>query len=72
VSFVPPVPPLSDEAIRLEPLDERFAPDFEQLATDPDIVRFTRVPAVLDPGFGAAWVGRCDTAVYSLLRGELR
>jgi RimJ/RimL family protein N-acetyltransferase len=52
------VPPLSDGAIRLEPLDERFAPDFEQLATDPDIVRFTRVPAVLDAGFGAAWVGR--------------
>jgi hypothetical protein len=42
------VPPLSDEAIRLEPLDERFVPDFDQLADDPDIVRFTRVPS--DPG----------------------
>jgi RimJ/RimL family protein N-acetyltransferase len=52
------VPPLSDEAIWLEPLDERFVPEFERLADDPDIVRFTRVPSVPRAGFAAAWVGR--------------
>jgi RimJ/RimL family protein N-acetyltransferase len=52
------VPPLSDEAIRLEPLDERFVPDFEQLASDPEVVRFTRVPARTDSSFAATWVGR--------------
>jgi hypothetical protein len=52
------VPPLSDEAIWLEPLDGRFVPDFDQLADDPDIVRFTRVPSAPDAGFTAAWVSR--------------
>jgi RimJ/RimL family protein N-acetyltransferase len=52
------VPPLSDEVIRLEPLDQRFVPDFEQLATDPEIVRFTRIPSVPDAGFVAGWVDR--------------
>jgi [ribosomal protein S5]-alanine N-acetyltransferase len=58
VILVPPAPPLSDETIRLEPLDARFVSDFEQLATDPDTVRFTRVPAAPDAGFAAAWVDR--------------
>jgi RimJ/RimL family protein N-acetyltransferase len=52
------VAPLSDEAIWLEPLDGRFVPDFDQLADDPDIVRFTRVPSDPGAGFAAAWVGR--------------
>ncbi len=56
--LVRPVPPLSDEAIWLEPLDERFVPHFDQLADDPDIVRFTRVPSAPGAGFTAAWVGR--------------
>jgi RimJ/RimL family protein N-acetyltransferase len=58
VPLVRPAPPLSDEAIWLEPLDGRFVPDFDQLADDPDIVRFTRVPSAPDAGFTAAWVGR--------------
>jgi RimJ/RimL family protein N-acetyltransferase len=44
--------------VRLEPLDDRFVPEFEQLANDPDIVRFTRVPSVPGGGFTAGWVGR--------------
>jgi RimJ/RimL family protein N-acetyltransferase len=53
-----PRPPLADDVIRLEQLDERFIPDFEQLATDPDVRRFTRVPVEPDAGFAAAWVNR--------------
>ena len=44
--------------MRLEPLDDRFVPDFEQLANDPDVVRFTRVPSVRGDGFAAGWVDR--------------
>jgi RimJ/RimL family protein N-acetyltransferase len=51
-----PTPPLSDGVVRLEPLDERFVPDFEALATDPDVVRFTRVPAQRDGRFVAGWI----------------
>jgi RimJ/RimL family protein N-acetyltransferase len=58
VILAPPAPPLSDETIRLQPLEARFIPDFEQLAADPEVVRFTRVPAVPDAGFAAAWVDR--------------
>jgi RimJ/RimL family protein N-acetyltransferase len=36
-------------------------PDFEALAGDPEVVRFTRVPAAPDEGFAAAWVGRYVT-----------
>jgi len=54
----PPEPPLSDEAVRLEPLDERYAPDFERLLEDPDIVRNTRVPVDPPAGFGVTWVRR--------------
>jgi RimJ/RimL family protein N-acetyltransferase len=53
-----PAPPLADDAIRLEPLDERFVPDFERLMDDPDIVRNTRVPSRPPAGFAARWVGR--------------
>ena len=54
----PPSPPLADEVIRLEPLDERYAPDFERLIGDPDVVRNTRVPTDADAGFGAIWNDR--------------
>ena len=53
-----PSPPLADDAIRLEPLDERFIPDFERLMDDPDIVRNTRVPSHPPAGFADRWVGR--------------
>ena len=57
-ALVPPVTPLADDAIRLEPLDGRYAPDFERLLEDAEIVRHTRVPRDRPPGFGATWVGR--------------
>jgi RimJ/RimL family protein N-acetyltransferase len=42
--------------VRLELLESRFVPDFEALADDPDVLRFTRVPANVPDGFAAAWI----------------
>jgi len=53
-----PSPPLADDAIRLDPLDERFIPDFERLVLDPDVVRNTRVPSRPPNGFAVKWIGR--------------
>jgi RimJ/RimL family protein N-acetyltransferase len=53
-----PAPPLADDLIRLEPLDERFIQDFEGLVDDPDVVRNTRVPSGPPDGFAADWIGR--------------
>ncbi|MGE5272400.1 MAG: GNAT family N-acetyltransferase [Verrucomicrobiota bacterium] len=53
-----PSPPLGDDAIRLDPLDERFIPEFERLLDDPDVVRNTRVPSRPLDGFAARWIGR--------------
>jgi RimJ/RimL family protein N-acetyltransferase len=58
VNLTAPSPPLADDAIRLEPLDERFVPDFERLIVDPEVVRNTRVPSDPPNGFAARWVGR--------------
>jgi RimJ/RimL family protein N-acetyltransferase len=53
-----PSPPLADDAIRLEPLDERFVPDFERLMDDPEVIRNTRVPSSPPRGFAGRWIGR--------------
>jgi RimJ/RimL family protein N-acetyltransferase len=53
-----PSPPLADDTIRLEPLDERFVSDFERLLDDPEVVRNTRVPSSPPEGFAARWIGR--------------
>jgi RimJ/RimL family protein N-acetyltransferase len=53
-----PSPPLADDAVRLEPLDERYVPDFERMLDDVDIVRHTRVPTNPPNGFAVRWVGR--------------
>jgi RimJ/RimL family protein N-acetyltransferase len=42
--------------VRLEPLEERFIPDFEALTADPDVIRFTRVPSSTGDGFAASWI----------------
>ena len=42
--------------MRLEPLDERFVQDFDALASDPDVIRFTRVPDERTDGFAAEWI----------------
>jgi len=55
--LVPPSPPLADDAILLDPLDERYIPDFERLIDDPDVVRNTRVPSVPRPEFVPTWLG---------------
>jgi RimJ/RimL family protein N-acetyltransferase len=54
--LTPPDPPLADEAIRLEPLDERHLSGFERLLEDPDVIRNTRVPTEPPPGFAAYWL----------------
>jgi RimJ/RimL family protein N-acetyltransferase len=53
-----PSPPLADEVVRLEPLDERYVFDFERLIADPEVVRNTRVPTNVEAGFGATWLDR--------------
>jgi ribosomal-protein-alanine N-acetyltransferase len=52
----PPARPLSDGVVRLEPLDERFVADFDSLAADPEVIRFTRVPEERTDGFAAMWI----------------
>ena len=52
----PPGRPLSDGVVRLEPLDRRFVADFDALTADPDVTRFTRVPANRPGDFAATWV----------------
>jgi RimJ/RimL family protein N-acetyltransferase len=42
--------------VRLEPLDERFVPDFAELATEPEVLRFTRVPAQRGARFVTGWI----------------
>jgi RimJ/RimL family protein N-acetyltransferase len=56
--LAPPSPPLADDEIRLDPLDDRFIPDFERLMDDPEVVRNTRVPSTPANGFAAKWIGR--------------
>jgi [ribosomal protein S5]-alanine N-acetyltransferase len=56
----PPSPPIADDTIRLDPLDARYAGDFERLVADPGIVENTRVPGQAPPGFAATWVGRYE------------
>jgi RimJ/RimL family protein N-acetyltransferase len=53
--LAPPDEPLSDDAIRLEPLGSRFAAELEELARDDDVRRFTRAPSTPRTGFGAEW-----------------
>ena len=53
-----PSPPLADEAILLDPLDERHVSGFEHLIEDPEVVRNTRVPSVRPRGFAQQWLAR--------------
>jgi RimJ/RimL family protein N-acetyltransferase len=58
--LAPPEPELADEAIRLEPLTQAHAPWFAQVIDDPDIVRFTRIPAGADETFVQGWIKRYE------------
>jgi len=55
-----PAEPLADDAIRLDPVDSRYVPDFEAMIVDPEIVRNTRVPESPPPGFATSWVARYE------------
>ena len=51
-----PEPPLSDGVVLLEPISDRFRPDFEALPGDPDVLRYTRVPEQRDGRFVDGWI----------------
>jgi RimJ/RimL family protein N-acetyltransferase len=60
VSLDPPEPPLADDEIRLEPLTQAHVPQLLAMADDPDVVRFTRVPAGADETFVRGWIRRYE------------
>jgi RimJ/RimL family protein N-acetyltransferase len=55
-----PDPELADDEIRLEPLTQAYVPKLLELAEDPDVVRFTRVPAGADEAFVRGWIKRYE------------
>ena len=46
--------------VRLEPLGPRHLDDLDALARDPAVLRFTRVPEPVPPGFARGWLGRYE------------
>jgi RimJ/RimL family protein N-acetyltransferase len=60
VPLAPPDPPLADDEISLEPLTQAHVPQVLGLTEDPDVVRFTRVPAGADETFARDWIGRYE------------
>jgi RimJ/RimL family protein N-acetyltransferase len=56
-----PDPPLADDVIRLEPLEQRHAlPLLAVVEGDPDIPKYTRVPANPDEAFVRGWIQRYE------------
>jgi RimJ/RimL family protein N-acetyltransferase len=53
--------------LRLEPLSDAHLADLERLLTDPEVLRFTRLPDPPVPGYAAEWIGR-----YAAARSEHR
>jgi RimJ/RimL family protein N-acetyltransferase len=49
-------------SVRLELLAPRHLDDMAALLTDPDVLRFTRVPEPVPSGFAEAWYGNYETA----------
>jgi RimJ/RimL family protein N-acetyltransferase len=61
VNLTAPDPPLADDTIRFEPIEDRHLADFIALAEDPDVVRFTRLPPERDEQYIGKWIARyCD------------
>jgi RimJ/RimL family protein N-acetyltransferase len=58
--LAPPKPELADDEIRLETLTQAHVPEMLAMADDPDVVRFTRVPAGADETFVRAWIRRYE------------
>jgi RimJ/RimL family protein N-acetyltransferase len=48
--------------IRLEPFDERHLDGVEEMLADPDVVRFTRIPEPVPPGFASSWLASYEDA----------
>jgi RimJ/RimL family protein N-acetyltransferase len=48
------------EHVRLEPLAARHLDDLDAIARDPEVLRFTRVPEPVPPGFGRSWLARYE------------
>ena len=46
--------------VRLVPLSQRHARALDRATEDPDILRNTRVPEPVPPGFGATWVEKYE------------
>jgi RimJ/RimL family protein N-acetyltransferase len=55
-----PEPQLADDELRLEPLTQAHVPQLLALSDDPDVVRFTRVPAGADETFVRGWIKRYE------------
>jgi RimJ/RimL family protein N-acetyltransferase len=71
--LAPPDPPLQDDALGLEPLSQSVAHELLAVLGDPDIVRFTRVPAGADEVFVRGWIKRyedgwdeCSRAAFAI------
>jgi RimJ/RimL family protein N-acetyltransferase len=60
LTLAPPDPPLADELIRLEPLSQAHARSFVPIVQDPEIGRFTYVPAEPDETFVRGWIRRYE------------
>jgi RimJ/RimL family protein N-acetyltransferase len=59
--LVKPEPPLADDLIRLEPLEQRHAvPLLAIVEGDEDVVRYTRVPENADEAFLRSWIRRYE------------
>jgi RimJ/RimL family protein N-acetyltransferase len=63
-----PDPPLHDDEIRLEPLTLAHVPAMLPLTEDPDVVRFTRVPAGADETFVRGWIKRYEDGWHDASR----
>jgi RimJ/RimL family protein N-acetyltransferase len=56
-----PNPPLADDVVHLEPLEQRHAPSLlAVVAEDDDVARYTRVPANPDLAFVRSWIRRYE------------
>ena len=51
---------MSGDRLRLEPLVAAHAPHLHTLVDDPDVLRFTRVPEPVPPGFADGWGARYE------------
>jgi RimJ/RimL family protein N-acetyltransferase len=51
---------LAQLTIRLEPLGERHLSAIEEMLGDSDLLRFTRIPEPVPPGFARAWIERYE------------